>query len=160
MIGWSTQNKIIGDIFYSFQNGKKTHLKTSNLEREKMFLRPSKLESQTLNNFKIILLYVMYNDMPSSKIEFMKRLNSLDKKDIVNTGRLRSDLLSFKFIIDKDVKTMETLTITPYRAYKSNLIHYFSIARYYDKNPTEINGRIMKKDIENAQVLVSFFNIK
>jgi hypothetical protein len=160
MIQWSQQLKNITDIFFSFQNGKKTHLPLtqSNLEKDKMFLSPSKFETFTLSNFKILLYYIMYNEKPSSKIDFLKRLNSLDKQDIKNSGKLRSDVLSYAFIINKDSRTLETLDITPYEAFKKSLIHPFSLANYYEKNTiSTITGRIMEKDIKSAKVLKSYF---
>jgi len=160
MIHWTTQNKLITDIFYSFQQGVKTHLPLStNLEREKMFLRPEKLETQTLSNFKIILLDIMFNNNFSSKIKFMEKLNSLSKQDIKDSGQLRSDLLSFTFILNKDENTMKTLNISPYEAYQKKMIHKFYLANYYN-NSNEIKGRVMTKEINNAKVLISFFNIK
>jgi len=160
MINWSTQNKLITDTFHSFQKGKKIHLPLSNnLEREKMFLRPEKFETMTLSNFKILLYYILYNEQLSSKIEFLKRLNSLTKEDIQKSGKLRSDILSYSFIIDKDFKILETLDISAYEAFKRSLIHPFSLAKYYE-NDNNIIGRIMNKDINSAKVLISYFNFK
>jgi len=158
MIAWSKQLKDITDIFFSFQKGEIVHipLTEKNLEKDKMFLSPSKFESFTLNNFKILLYHIMYNEKPSSKIDFLKRLNSVNKEDVKASGKLRSDVLSYNFIINKDKKVMETLTITHYEAFKQSLIHPFTLAKFYE-NCKDVRGRIMKKDINNALVLKSYF---
>lgn len=160
MILWSQQITEITSIFHSFQAGKRVHVHVSreDQERDKLFLRPEKFESMTLSNFKILVYYHMFNNRNTSKIQLLKELNVYTKDDIKKTGKLRTDVLSYKFIHDKDTRTLETLNITPYEAYQKSLIHPFTLADYYDKHSNLVQGRLMTTDVKYASTLAQYFN--
>lgn len=160
MILWTQQLNQINDVFHTFRNGKKTHipLTDKDIERSKLFLKPTKFESYTMSNFKILVIYCMYYDTSSSKIELLKKLNEYKKNELSKSIQLKNDVLSHTYIINKDAAVIESITITPYEAYLKNLIHPFSLANYYNHHSKEISGRIMTRTIQQAQILESFFS--
>ena len=161
MIAWTQQYKIISNVFNSFQSGEKkneehpfTH---KELERNQIFLSPEKYQNYTLGNFKILVIYNMWKHNFSSKIHFLKKLNSLNKKDILEFRQFKSDVLSFKYILEKDKNALETISLNPYEAYQQNLIHILTLGVLeFDDSDLGIIG---KRVVKNARVLVSFFNL-
>lgn len=164
MITWTQQFNSITKIFLSFRNGKKisnVRINDLELERSQYILRPSKYESFTKGNFIILILYTMFHKKLSSKIELMKVLNELKKEDITKALKLKTDILSYHYLIDQDnIILGNTNFNNPYDSYKKKEISLFSVAEYYNKYPDKVKGRIMKKDVLDAQVLVQHFNIK
>jgi len=160
MILWSQQYNIVSKVFHSFHNGKKVtavKLSDKDIERARLFLNPSKFETQTLSNFTIIVLYCMFYEKPASKIEMLKLLNSYNKEKISKAMKLKSDVLSYKYLVEQDERKINSLNISPYEAYKMNQISVFGVAKYYTEHPEEVTGRIMKKDITDSTVLVDHF---
>lgn len=160
MILWSQQYRIITNVFNSFHSNEKKNdenpFSHKDLERGKLFLRPEKFQDYILANFKILVIYNMFKRMPSSKINFLKDLNSLKKEDIIEFRKFKSDVLSFNYIIDKDIKTLETLELSPYNAYKEGYINVLTLGYLGDNT----KGIIAKKEIEKARMLVKFFNLR
>lgn len=162
MITWTQQYKIISNVFNSFQSGEKkndenpfTH---KELERNQIFLNPEKYQNYTLSNFKILVIYNMRKHNFSSKIHFLKKLNSLNKKDIMEFRKFKSDILGFNYIKNKDKNTLSTISLNPYEAYQQGLIHILTlgILDFDDSNLGIIGSRVVK----NARVLTSFFNLR
>ena len=163
MITWSQQFYTISKIFHSFAGGKKVdsvRMDNRELERSQYILNPSKYEGYTKGNFIIVVLHTMlYNKLPS-KIELLKSLNRLKKADVNKAMTLKSDILSYQYLINQDNDIIENLDVSPYEAYKNKKISIFGVAEYYKEYPNKIRGRIMKKDILDAQILMQHFNIK
>ncbi len=163
MLTFSQQYDVVSKVFHSFANGKKMsaiRLSDKELERGKLFLTPGKYESFTKGNFIVLVLYTMFYRKPSSKIELLKTLNSFSKEEYTESLKIRDDALSFNYVLKRDRHTLDSLTVTPYEAYKLKKINAFSVADYYNQHPTEIKGRIMKKEIADTQVLLSHFNVQ
>lgn len=162
MILWSQQIKEIGNVFYSFQKGERLDVPISNetQEKNKIFLNPSKYESMTIGNFKILLLYQIYNKAPTSLIKFLNILNSLTPLEIKESNKFKSEIMSYDFILKRDLDKLKALNITPYDAFLGKLIHIFTLNYYYKKNSSEVNGRLMKIEIKRLNVLMSYFKLK
>jgi len=162
MITFSQQYNIITKVFTSFRQGKKVSAvkhSEKEIERAKLFLKPSKFESQTIGNFSIVVLYSMFNKRPTSNIEFMKILNKYNKADILEALSLKTDLKSYRYLREKDKNYMAQYNESPYNLFKENKISLFSVNDYYNNNPGKIQGRIMSKDIKDINVLVEHFNL-
>jgi len=160
LITWTQQYKIISNVFKSFRVGKKVNeekpFTQKELERNKLFLNPNKFQNYTLANLKILIIYEMWRNMPSSKIAFLKILNSLKEKDIVEFRGFKRDIESYHYIFKKDTDTLKTVDIEPYEAYKKNLIHPLTLGSLNISEGTV--GIIGKKDVSRSRVLRSFFN--
>jgi len=160
LITWTQQYRIISNVFKSFHIGKKVNEENpftqKELERNKLFLNPNKFQNYTLSNFKILIIYEMWKNMPSSKISFLKILNSLKEEDIMEFRKFKGDIESYHYIFKKDTDTLKTIDIEPYEAYKKKLIHPLTLGSLnISKNSVGIIG---KKDVSKSKVLRSFFN--
>ena len=161
MIAWSQQYRIISNVYNSFHLNEikrdENPFNMKELERNKIFLRPEKYQDYTLSNFKILVIYTMWRYFPSSKIQFLKILNSFNKQNILEFRKFKQDVISFGYILEKDKKTLETLSINIYEAYKRDLINIFTLGYI---GSSEQLGIIGNRELQKAQMLVKFFNFK
>jgi len=162
MITWTQQYKIISNVFNSFQSGEKRNDENpftfKELERNQIFLRPEKFQDYTLSNFKILVIYNMWKHNFSSKVHFLKKLNSLNKNDILEFRKFKSDILGFSYILNKDSNALKTISLNPYEAYQQGFIHILTLG-VLDFDDDNL-GIIGKRVVKNARVLTSFFNLR
>jgi len=162
MIAFSQQYKIIRKVFTSFQSGQKVNnvkYTETDYNRGKLFLKPSKYENSTLSNFSIIVLNSMLREKPTSIIDFMKRLNLYNKKQRTELLQLKTELQSYRFLLEKDSSYLNQYSEPPYKLFKEKKISIFGVNDYYVNHPEEVTGRIMTKDIKDIEVLISHFNL-
>jgi len=162
MITWQQQLKIITSVFDTFNSKSEKPLDSillnNNIKKDKIFMSEDKYSSYVLSEFKLLVIYVMFLKRPSSRVHFLQILSKLSKKEIVSLMQIHTDLLSKDFIVNKDMNTLETLSIDAYEAYKLKKIHLFGLYESYKKEPFEIKGRIMKKDMENILSFMGYIS--
>jgi len=158
MLQFSKQWQIATSVYVSFTNGVKTNVRylPKVADKDKRYLNPSKYEQYTQSNFILICLYAMFQDKPKSKIELFNTLSNYTKEDIVMIMNFKSILGTKEFNLGNDELAMKETNLSPYMAYKRQKVSLYYVNKYYNEHPDEIQGRIMKKDLESISVLLSF----
>jgi len=114
----------------------------------------SKYENNTLNNFKVTILWTILNRKPRSRTDLLQTLNNLDNDDIKSTLKLKSDISAKDWIVNKELGLTESFS-NPFYAYKQQKISLFSINDYYNRNADKVKGRIMRKEIQMINTFVN-----
>ena len=156
MILFSQQIEIISKVWSTF-TGSPNFVRKQDLERYNLFLKASKYENSTVTNFKIVVMHVMINSSPKNKDELIIMLNKLNKTDIQEAMRLKSNIQARAYIVDNEMSKITTDQV-PYREYKNKKISIFTTHEYYKTHPELVKGRIMKRDIDKLSKFESFFD--
>ena len=166
MITYLQQYRIISKVWQSFKNGKlseKVRISESEIERAKRHYRPERFENFTLDNFKALLVYIMYKYSPSSKTDFICQINLSDKDIQMESLKFRNKMINTQNTLRHDLSIIKTIDSSQYNnihdLYKDGRISVISLYSYYKLNPDKIKGRILKKDLKIAIVLMQMFNI-
>ena len=166
MITWKSQHRIVSDLSVSFRDLREIHLPESNLskhqETDKMFLSPKKYETQTLSNFKFIVLWTVFM-FNSPKIDTLKHLQSYSDKDIKDIQKNRNTIIGYKNILRYDikyiVKTKNQRPITPwvvYELYRHKRLSFFFTYWYFRNNDYDL-GRIKNREIQKLNLFIGYF---
>jgi len=163
MIQFSEQYKIISKIWQTFKNNKisiKVRMTKEDLEYAKIHYRPKKFENYTLDNFKSLVIYIMYIKNPVSKTDLLSMINEIQKEDLLNSLRFKNDIVNFNNTLKKDNKLINNLTdkeTNVYLSYKNKEISIIGFYVFY--NNKKLTGRILKKDFKTAKILLELYNI-
>lgn len=176
MLVWSQQHRIVSSLSYSFLKNKMTFLKTSEsiLERDKIFLSPSKFETYTESDFKFLVLWICFTKN-TNKINTLKILQNLSKEDLQNIKKEKYKIINYKFTLEEDLSVLNTymFKIDKYcntsfnisllqELFFKNKISVLCVYKYL-KGEVKLNEtpktltRIQKKFIERIDFFMSFF---
>jgi nucleoid DNA-binding protein len=166
MITFQQQYKVISQIWQTFKNNKiseKVRISKEDLDYAKIHYRPERFENYTLDNFKSLLVYIMYDRKPTSKTDFLSLINNSEKSDLIDSLKLKSIILNAKTYLDKDLNVIKRVNTdefqTIHELYKKDKITLVGFYSFYEKNKDELKGRILKKDFKIVEILLDLFNI-
>jgi len=155
---------MIYDINLSFKEGKiqEAFITDKFIKYTKLWYHPSKFELMTVANFKILFIYATFN-IPHRNVEvLLLEMAKFTASDMNKGNQLRSDILSYNYIIERDLRVLETLSLTPYVAYTMNKIHAFTFAWYYKRNLESMPKTPMNRGefaYKKARVLTDYFKL-
>ena len=164
MIQFSEQYKIISKIWQSFKNNKisvKVRITKEDLEYAKIHYRPVRFENYTLDNFKSIVIYIMYIKNPVSKTDLLSMINDSEKEDLLDSIKFKNSIINFNNTLKKDNKIIKNLTdkeTNVYLSYKNNQISLIGFYVFYKGK--KLTGRILKKDYKTVKILLELFDIE
>ena len=159
MLVWSQQHSIISSLSLSFENLKKIHPKRSGatMERDKIFLNPSKYESYILSDFKFIVLWTVYKHS-SNKIDTLKLMQGYTKEDIKEILKEKENIVLYENTFKKDQIVSNTKIMTPNNTINLNKKGEISelYLYWYFKNH-EPKGRIQTRTVQRNNFLLEYF---
>jgi hypothetical protein len=162
MIQFSTQYEVITKIWQSFQNGKKSErvrISKEDLDYAKIHFNSKKFENYTIENFISVLLYVIFNNNPVSKTDFLNMIKNLDKNVILKSLNFKSKIINSQNTLENDFKIINKYNLEPSELYFNNRISLLGYYVYYKNNPNKLKGRIAKKEFKKINILLSFFDL-
>ena len=166
MIVYSQQIKIIKSVFYSFKNHKITNLSTTNSELQKYqsIYKYQKFETLTENNFKILIIYLIFKKRFSSLRSVLTYLSETDLKEHKQIINNFSDLLiGYESNFEKEEKKVSVfdkkinIVISLYKKNEISFIYlYYFMYKIY-KNQNQIQGRIQQRLWNDLKILLCYF---
>jgi hypothetical protein len=166
MIQFSQQYEIISKLWQSFKNGKKSEkvrISKDDLDYAKIHYNKNKFENYTLDNFINVILYILFNDNPTSKTDLLKEINSINKNKLLDAIKFKNGIINYKNTLNTDEKLVERLSkfseeSNIYNLYLDNKISLLFFYLYYKNNIDKLKGRIAKREFKKISILLEFFD--
>jgi hypothetical protein len=163
MLRYSSQLRIIKSYFYSFKNHKQTNMPVSDseLQRYKSVYNPSKYETFTETDFRVFVLWSLFQNRFSSLQSVLSHLNNLDKKEIQKIRQVNDTLIGYQSIFEKDkekAQMFDKKIPIIISLYKNNEISFLFLYHFMYHNQDQIQGRIQSRLFKDLSLFLSFFS--
>jgi len=156
MIVYSQQIREILKGFEKFNN-KPEFMDERTILRAKRHLREHKLENLTLENFRYILLFLLYKKKPINPIKLYEALDEVNENEVKSAMKLKREFETSTYLIEEGKKLHTDTATVPFILYKKGSVSLFYVDYYYNLNPDKIKGRIMSKNLKDIKTVVNFF---
>jgi len=164
MIAYSTQIRTVTSLALSFQKNEKINVSVSNttLDRDKIFLKPTKYQQQIESNFKFISLWVIFK-YNTSKIDTLKYLQDLTGNDIKDIMKEKQKLVLYQNTLDQDIiysKSKILTSTTVFDMYKKNKVSFLFVFWYFKNTNSDKKkslSRLQQRQLDRIRFLLSYF---
>jgi len=153
-------------IYRSFEKNKlveNIRIKEEDFNYSKAIYRYSRFENYTKENYLSLLIYVNFKNNPKSVTDFLKMLNGMEKKDLLDSINFKNKIINAKNTLQKDKILLQKINpeyLTNeiiYELYKEDKISPIGFYFEINKSKQEIKGMRLKKDIKKVQALLKLF---
>ncbi len=160
MIAYSTQIRTVTSLALSFQKNKQINVSVSNstLDRDKIFLKPTKYQQQIESNFKFISLWVIFK-YNTSKIDTLRHLQELEPEDIKDIMKQKQKIALYQNTLRDDQTFMQSKIQTPvnvFTMYKKDQISCLFVF-WYLKDFDGTLTRLQQRQLDRIRFFVSYF---
>ena len=165
MINFKNQYENLSKIWQSYNNKKKStkvRITQEDLDYAKIHYNHKRFENYTLENFISVLIFIIFNNRPTSKTDFLQKLNSIKKTELLNAIKFKNMILNYNITKEEDFSIINELQINNYldvyELYNNGKITIIGLYEYC-KN-IECKGRLLKKELQIFKILLDFFKLE